>query len=99
MNEVFSVLATLAGWCGGLCTAGAYALATRRRIEPGSARFQAMNAVGGALLAVSAAASGAWPSAAVNFVWMFFGVQALVSARQVVLHAVRRRVRFRGSQA
>lgn len=96
---MFSVLATLAGWCGGLCTAGAYVLATRRRIEPGSPRFQALNALGGALLAVSAAASGAWPAVAVNVVWMMFGVQALVSARQVILHAVRRRVRLRGSQA
>ncbi|KAA9159315.1 hypothetical protein FPZ12_020655 [Amycolatopsis acidicola] len=95
MNEGLSVVASVAGWLGGLGTAGAYVLATRRIIAPGSLVFQILNAAGGALLALSGAVSGAWPSATVNFVWMVIGVQALVGTRFVF----RRRFRDPAAEA
>lgn len=89
-----SLAATAAGWVGALGTAAAYGLVSRRVIEPDSALFQTLNLSGAALLGVSAAANGAWPAVAANFVWVLISVMALVSARGVV-DAVRRRLRPR----
>ncbi|WP_443063031.1 CBU_0592 family membrane protein [Streptomyces sp. NBC_00483] len=69
--------ATAAGWVGALSTAAAYLLVARRVIEPDAQVFRVINMLGGALLAVSAAASGAWPSVTSNFVRVLIGVQAL----------------------
>ncbi|MGW7354172.1 CBU_0592 family membrane protein [Streptomyces sp. NPDC054784] len=84
MKEMLSLVAEAAGWIGALSTAAAYALVSRRRIEPDSAAFQSLNLLGAALLAVSAASTGSWPSVTANFVWILIGVQALVSARRVL---------------
>lgn len=84
MEEIFSLAAQTAGWAGALGTAAAYGLVSRRMVEPDSATFQSLNLSGAALLAVSAAASGAWPGVAANFVWVLISVQALVSARRVL---------------
>lgn len=81
MKEMLSPAAEAAGWIGALCTAVAYGLVSRRRIEPDSTVFQSLNLSGAALLAVSAAFNGTWPVVAANFVWILIGVQALAGAR------------------
>ncbi|MET8469121.1 hypothetical protein [Streptomyces sp. NPDC004856] len=81
MQAIATYAATAAGWVGALSTAAAYLLVSRRVIQPDAQTFQLINMLGGALLAVSAAASGAWPSVTSNFVWVLIGVQALVGAR------------------
>ncbi|AGP55423.1 CBU_0592 family membrane protein [Streptomyces rapamycinicus] len=82
MEELLPPVATASGWIGALCTATAYALVSRRRIEPDSRTSQSINMLGGALLAVSAAANGAWPSVTSNFVWVVIGMQTLVGVRR-----------------
>ena len=81
-----------AGWLGAVATVGAYALVTQRRIEPDSMRFQGLNAAGATLLATSAAATGAWPSLTVNFLWMLIGAQAMIGARHVIRMALTNRM-------
>ncbi|UOX89986.1 hypothetical protein MUY14_04945 [Amycolatopsis sp. FBCC-B4732] len=81
MEEMLSLAATTAGWLGALGTATAYGLVSGRVVESGSATFQSLNLSGAALLAVSAAASGAWPGVAANFVWVLISVITLISAR------------------
>jgi len=71
------------GWVGALGTVGAYALVSRQRLDASSLRFQAVNAGGAALLALSAMSHGNWASAASNVLWMCFGAQALVGARHL----------------
>ena len=73
-----SLLLTLAGWLGALGTVTAYALLTFGRLTSTSALFQSLNIAGAALLCVSATVSQAWPSAAVNAVWIVIGLQAIV---------------------
>lgn len=90
MQAITTSAATAAGWVGALSTAAAYLLVSRRVIEPDAPMFQLINMLGGALLAVSAAASGAWPSVTSNFVWVLIGVQALVGARSGVRTVVGR---------
>lgn len=73
-----SLLLTLAGWLGALGTVTAYALLTFGKLTSTSAIFQSLNIAGAALLCVSATVSQAWPSAAVNAVWIVIGLQAVV---------------------
>jgi len=73
-----SLFLTLAGWLGALGTVTAYALLTFGKLTSTSATFQSLNIAGAALLCVSATVSQAWPSAAVNAVWIVIGLQAVV---------------------
>jgi hypothetical protein len=82
------VAATSVGWVGAVGTVGAYALVSRRRLDANSMRFQTINVVGAGLLAVSALSAGNWPSLVSNFVWMYFGLHALVKARHALAGAV-----------
>ena len=76
-----TVLVDIAGWIGMALLIGAYALVTTGRILGPSLRFQLMNLIGGALLMVNSAWYGAWPSAALNLVWVVIGTAGLVRAR------------------
>ena len=75
------VLIDVAGWIGMALLIGAYALVTAGRLAGPSLVFQLMNLFGGALLMVNSAYYGAWPSAALNVVWVVIGVVGLVRAR------------------
>lgn len=79
-----SLAASAAGWMGTLCTAVAYALVSRQRLSADSTLFQTLNVLGGALLAVSAASSGAWPSVTSNVVWVLIGVQAVIGIQRAL---------------
>lgn len=95
VNEMIMVVATSVGWVGAVGTVGAYALVSRSRLDANSMRFQLINVVGASLLAVSALTAGNWPSLVSNFVWMYFGLHALVKARHALRDAVIRRWRTR----
>ncbi len=79
------VLLDVLGWLGGVLIAGGYVLVSLRRIAADSAFFQALNAVGAAMLGASCVAQGSLPSAVLNAVWLSVGLRALVT------EAVRRR--------
>ena len=76
-----TILIDVAGSVGMALLIGAYGLVTTGRILGPSLRFQLMNLVGGALLMVNSAWYGAWPSAALNLVWVVIGTAGLVRAR------------------
>lgn len=75
------LLIDVAGWMGMALLIGAYALVTAGRLAGPSLTFQLMNLFGGALLMVNSAYYGAWPSAALNLVWVVIGSVGLVRAR------------------
>lgn len=56
---------------------GAYALVSTNRLAGGGVTFQLMNLAGAAGLAANSAVNGAWPSVALNVVWIAVGVAAL----------------------
>jgi hypothetical protein len=93
VNEMVLTLLTSVGWVGAAGTVGAYALVSRGSLDASSMRFQAINVVGGGLLAISALTAGSWPSFLSNLIWMYFGVHALVRSRQALYAAVAGRVR------
>jgi hypothetical protein len=75
------VVVNVLGWVGMALLIGAYALVTAGRLTGQSLRFQLMNLFGGAGLMVNSAYYDAWPSAALNLVWVGIGIVGLVRAR------------------
>jgi hypothetical protein len=75
------ILINVVGWLGMALLISAYALVTAGRIAGPSLAFQLMNLVGGGSLMVNSAYYGAWPSAALNLVWVVIGMVGLVRAR------------------
>lgn len=62
------------GWCGAGVLLLAYALVSAKRLTGDGIVFQLLNLVGGLSLAINSAWFGAWPSAALNVVWVGIGV-------------------------
>jgi hypothetical protein len=75
------ILVNVVGWIGMALLISAYALVTTGRILGPSLTFQLMNLVGGGSLMVNSAYYGAWPSAALNLVWVVIGLVGLTRAR------------------
>lgn len=71
-----------AGWLAALLILGAYALITAGRIEARSAPFQWMNVIGAVGFIINCAWNGAWPSVALNVVWVGIGVYGLTHGRR-----------------
>ena len=67
----------LLGWAGAAVLLAAYALVSTKRITGDGAVFQSLNMFGGAALAINSAVNGAWPSAALNVVWVAIGAVAM----------------------
>ena len=84
--DAFVIAINVVGWAGMALLISAYALVTAGRLAGTSLTFQVMNLLGGALLMVNSAYYGAWPSAALNLVWVVIGTVGMARA------GVRRRV-------
>jgi hypothetical protein len=70
------------GWLGAVLLLAAYGLTAARKLAGHSAAFHALNLAGSAGLAANSAANHAFPSAALNAIWMAIGVIALVRAKR-----------------
>ena len=72
------LLVDTAGWVGAAALLLAYALVSTGRLGGRSTGFQVLNLVGSAGLLVNGMWHGAWPSAALNALWLVIGLVALV---------------------
>jgi hypothetical protein len=77
---VVAVLVEVAGWAGAALLLLGYGLLAMGRLTSG-ARYHALNVVGAAGLGLNGAYHGAFPSVALNLVWVALGVLALRRAR------------------
>jgi hypothetical protein len=68
---------SIAGWAAAVLILGAYGLLSFGKIEARSWIYQFMNIVGAAGFIVNCAYNSAWPSVALNVVWMGIGFYAL----------------------
>ena len=75
------VIVNVVGWIGMALLISAYGLVTAGRLPGPGLTFQLMNLVGGGSLMVNSAYYGAWPSAALNLVWVVIGIVGLTRAR------------------
>lgn len=76
-----TLLTEVAGWGGAGCLLLAYALLSAGRLAAG-VTFQLLNLAGAAGLLLNGAVHGAWPSAALNLVWLTVGAVAFGKARR-----------------
>ncbi|MBS0365232.1 MAG: hypothetical protein JSR67_05320 [Proteobacteria bacterium] len=67
----------IVGWTGAVLITGAYALLSMGRLRAESVTYQAMNVMGAAGFVVNSGWNGAFPSAALNVVWIGIGLYAL----------------------
>ena len=65
------------GWIGALLILGAYGLLTAGKLTAQSPAYQWMNVIGAAGFILNSGWNGAWPSAALNVIWMGIGGFAL----------------------
>ena len=70
------------GWLGAVLILGSYALLSVGRLRADTLLYQLMNIVGAAGFVVNSGWNGAWPSAAMNVIWMGVGVYALRQRRR-----------------
>ena len=71
------LLIDTAGWAGAAAILLAYGLVSSGRVNGRSIRFQLLNLFGAVGLLANGIWHGAWPSAALNAVWLVIGVAAL----------------------
>jgi hypothetical protein len=71
------ILVDALGWIGMVLLLGAYGLLTAGRLRAEALRYQFANLVGGVLLLVNTAYHTAWPSAALNLVWVGIGAAGI----------------------
>lgn len=76
------VLVDAAGWSGAVGLLLAYWLVSTGRLDGRAVGFQLLNLVGAAGLCANGIYHGAWPSAALNVVWIGIGAAALARFRR-----------------
>ncbi|MBV8783787.1 MAG: hypothetical protein JOZ67_06360 [Gammaproteobacteria bacterium] len=65
------------GWVGAVLILGAYALLSSGKLRAETLTYHLMNILGAAGFVVNSGYNGAFPSAAMNVVWIFIGIYAL----------------------
>ena len=83
------LLIDLAGWAGAAALLLAYGLVSTGRLTGRSTGFQLLNLAGAVGLLVNGVWHGAWPSAALNAVWLVIGVTALLRLRRTPVEVTR----------
>jgi len=75
------------GWVGAVALLAAYAMLSFRRLSAQGAAYQGMNIFGSFLLIINTAYHHAYPSTAVNVVWIVIAVLSLLHANRRNLEA------------
>ena len=78
-------LIDIAGWIGATSLLAAYGLVSTSRLGGPGPVFQLLNLVGATGLLLNGVFHGAWPSAALNAVWLLVGLTALARQRPTPL--------------
>jgi hypothetical protein len=75
------------GWAGAALLLGAYALLSAGKLRAESVSYQLMNVLGSAGFIVNSGWNGAYPSAAMNLIWIGIGLHALRQRRRLHVKA------------
>lgn len=66
------------GWIGGALILAAYFMLSAGKLDAKSPTYQWLNVVGALGFIANSSWNGAWPSAALNVIWVGIGIVALV---------------------
>ena len=72
------LLMEVVGWIGGTLILAGYFLLTTGKLDAKSPTYQWLNVVGALGFIANSSWNGAWPSAALNVIWVGIGVVALI---------------------
>jgi hypothetical protein len=72
----------LIGWIGAVLIVAAYGLLSAARLRAESPAYHLMNIFGSLGFVINSGWNGAFPSAAMNVVWMGIGTYALIQVRR-----------------
>ena len=72
------LLMEVVGWIGGSLILAGYFLLTNGKLDARSPTYQWLNVVGALGFIANSGWNGAWPSAALNVIWVGIGVVALI---------------------
>jgi hypothetical protein len=73
-----NLLIEIVGWIGAALVVIAYFLITYKKLDRESKIYHAMNLVGGLLTGVNAVINQAYPSAAINVMWVVVAIYGLI---------------------
>lgn len=69
-----NLLIDIMGWAGSVLLIAAYWMVSKKRIDPESKLYHGLNISGSIFLIVNSGYYGAFPSTAVNVIWVFIGL-------------------------
>jgi len=72
------ILMEVVGWIGGTLILAGYFLLTNGKLDAKSPTYQWLNVVGALGFIANSSWNGAWPSAALNVIWVGIGIVALI---------------------
>ncbi len=72
------ILMEVVGWVGGTLILAGYFLLTNGKLDAKSPTYQWLNVIGAIGFIANSGWNGAWPSAALNVIWVGIGVVALI---------------------
>ena len=75
---MLDIFMEVVGWIGALLILAAYALLSAGRLDARSPAYQWLNVFGAIGFILNSGWNGAWPSAALNVIWVGIGVVTLV---------------------
>jgi uncharacterized membrane protein len=75
------MLIEILGWIGSLFVLVAYAMNMNKKLRADSLTYYALNIAGSALLIINTAYHHAYPSMAVNIIWVFIPVVTIIRHR------------------
>jgi len=73
-----AILMEVVGWIGGTLILAGYFLLTNGKLDAKSPTYQWLNVIGALGFIANSSWNGAWPSAALNVIWVGIGVVALI---------------------
>lgn len=74
-----ALIIDISGWIGSLLLIYAYYSNSRNTMNAQSFTYQLLNVIGSLLLIINTVYYGAYPSAAVNIIWVFIGLHYLTA--------------------
>lgn len=76
-----NLIVDVMGWIGAMAILVAYALVSAKKVQGDSTLYQWLNLGGSVMLIVNSFFYGAFPSVAVNVVWIGIATLALINSR------------------
>lgn len=73
-----ALLMEVVGWIGAVLILAGYGLLSAGKLDASSPTYQWLNVVGATGFIANSGWNGAWPSAALNVVWVGIGLVALI---------------------